>query len=132
MQQSNELRIGNYIQNADGIRCPVTQLSKIDNEIGISASCQPPGEQFGGMIEVYSAIPLSREILQASGFIRSFNNPLPDAASYSLKGIILNSEFRLCTYYGGLTIVGNRLLFVHQLQNLYNVLTGDELTIVFP
>jgi hypothetical protein len=59
------------------------------------------------------------------------NKLLLSETSYSKDGLMLNSAFQICTNNGGVSIIGKSLEFVHELQNLYFILTGKELNVVF-
>lgn len=80
---------------------------------------------------IVEPIPLSPEILERCGFSRTINNK---DSGYSQYGLNINGldlmfsvecngqpEFYLC-------MVGVDLLYLHQLQNLYWCLVGEELT----
>ena len=129
MQQDYELRIGNLVKNEDGTICPVTQLLINDFGLNVSARCNPVSKRTGGMIDKYYPIELTREILEAIGFVRSNSEAFPNQITYTKAGITLNGIFQLCTYDGGMAISRKRIEFIHQLQNLYLLLIGQELEI---
>jgi len=123
MFNEKELRIGSLVFNKDKRVCSVTHVQLDGNSISVSISCRPPGH----MVENISAIPLTEEILLKANFKKEYNTKLPNEASYDKDGIVLNQNFQLSTYNGGVSIIGKRIEYVHQLQNLYITLSGDEL-----
>jgi hypothetical protein len=119
MIKPNELRIGNLIQDVgEGEIYTVTDIS--DDEIT------------AGAMTVYSAgfyhefyIPLSDEWLNRMGIVYD--------GQISTSNYWYNRENQcFCQDYsegdGGAHIIAE-CLYVHQLQNLYFALTGNELTI---
>lgn len=130
MQDSQGLRIGNFVKNSDGTICTVTALQKRDDgEIAISVSCIPSGSKFAGYVEELFPIELNQSVFAKAGFDISINTSLPERLGISKNGVIFNSEFQLCTNNNVVTIVSRRLKYAHQLQNLYYFITGVELEI---
>jgi len=107
--KANELRIGNLIYNVDR-REPVEVTASILQDLTIWNS---------GVI--YAPIPLTEEWLDKFGFVKNNHR-------YSINNFVIAN-------YGGVWGVdisddlGTNLKHVHQLQNLYFALTGEELTI---
>lgn len=120
-----ELRIGNYLQDAKGKLAPVEGLSK--NKI----------KAYSGMVTEMplKPIPLTEEWLLKFGFYTD-----NEGWYYSLDFDKNQDTFKICPLYSngipsGMFSVLNcmacvkKIQFVHQLQNLYFALTGEELTI---
>jgi len=118
MLQSKDLRIGNYIMQGGKITC-VEKLSRsIDDWDRTNGKrtqdCQP--------------IPITEEWLLKFGFEYHHNTPHPNKVfrkSHS-EGFI-DLEQIIHYYYGG-SFTSVECRYVHQLQNLYFALTGEELT----
>jgi hypothetical protein len=74
-------------------------------------------------------IPLTPEILEKAGF--KFDG---DFNSYSISSVILSKNYCLCSigdeYLCELNRIGKPIKHIHQLQNLYFALTGEELQII--
>jgi hypothetical protein len=109
--KANELRIGNYVNDSIGL---IT--------IGLNGNIK--------FADVYHPIPLTEEWLLKFGFLYSLRlddfmfkkgNDCFEIQPY--KEGFLNSVL-----YNDIEIL-DRLQHVHQLQNLYFALTGEELTI---
>ena len=102
--KSNELRIGNYIKTDLGIQIVIPflfrALESIEND------CEP--------------IPLTEDWLCKFGFEK-------DSFYWSLKDLSIDFEKNGYSYVIGSGATGFK--YVHQLQNLYFALTGEELTI---
>lgn len=108
----NELRIGNYFIDWDN------KISVLDKSMFYSIGCGDTS------YDEFKPIPLTEEWLLKFGFEKT--------QYYWLKKyIILNLDFEFCTTNGegDLTYIGNGVSYkyVHQLQNLYFALTGEEL-----
>lgn len=114
--KSTELRIGNCALHPDGfiIKCYLHEITcqcKFENNIGDYLPFKP--------------IPLTEEILLKCGFRKSKSGMyLFDKFSFDLSDF----EFGVESDYYYLTISEN-LKYLHQLQNLYFALTGQELEI---
>jgi hypothetical protein len=124
MIQANELRIGNYVRgNLGGI----LKIKGIKEESDLS-HIRP--------------IPLTPEILEKCGFKKWGRDDMPRTLSYELGSMQIFPSNTFCDFdgYGFLhyklpnPIDGKdesaRFKFnhLHQLQNLYYALTGEELT----
>ena len=80
-------------------------------------------------------VPLTEEMLLKAGFIKEFNSGCDErdhnSYYYSGKEINLTIDFELGSsdhLYECLSVTGSqKLKYVHQLQNLYFALTGEEL-----
>lgn len=120
MITANELRIGNWVYYGQSIR-PITAIKEspsrkcvgVDNMLTDFAVIQP--------------IPLTPEILEKAGFRKKANEYTYDTETFNL---ILTHEKEDWFYWNhsGL-MIDPSFKYVHQLQNLYFALTGEELDI---
>lgn len=105
----NELRIGNWVEYQSQFR----QVSSIS----VEGFTQAIG--LGGInTTTVNPIPLTPEILEKCGVFQTVEG-------YSLNGVALiykNNEFSF--WHNGTRII---IQYLHQLQNLYFALTGEEL-----
>ena len=120
--KANELRIGNMINSYGKDRLME------HNDFSVFALYESKKEE-----PPYNPIPLTEEWLLKFGFKRSPANnsiylPVPE-----LKAEIHYEMFRkqlVCVLYCSTgSFIPNDIKYVHQLQNLYFALTGEELTI---
>lgn len=109
---TNELRIGNLVLDSLGVV-----------EISISTDLNYFNEKSNlGKIEfsdIYKPIPLTEEWLMNFGSVDGFYLP---------NNIYTFVDFTLWDYKEGY-IIAKDVKYVHQLQNLYFALTGEELTV---
>ena len=111
--KASELRIGNWFNNGDSNY--VVDSSWFCDYLGSL------GEHF-----TVNPIPLTEEWLLKFGFEKKIND---DDFDYWLKGEF--DDTFLCEHADGFCYnfgFGHELKHVHQLQNLYFALTGEELT----
>jgi hypothetical protein len=128
MTKSNELRIGNWVLNYGQYVC-------VEADDIVDCHHQP---------ESYDPIPLTPEILEKAGFKKNYwnNSFYPGRFSLSLfemhnyKGdaffeydSIDNILMLLSSDGGDTSTVIEKIQFLHQLQNLYFAITGEELEI---
>lgn len=112
-----ELRIGNWAQDKDGVRFQVDKLEEGDfiNE---------------KWHEDVQPIPFTEEIFQKCGFVPYHNNP-------RLQWFFVNSQcyypFLLQMSRDGRYYFNENLEVkdLHQLQNLFHSMTGEELVVDF-
>jgi len=121
MIKVNELRIGNWVALKDGTHVPIRGG-------GINAMEQ-------GRFECYP-IPLTEEILLKFGFEKKGNDfvnhrtdgdidSVTGATMYISEFVNKEFEFVVCAdTYNGYCLT---IPYLHQLQNLYFALTGEEL-----
>ena len=126
--KSNELRIGNLIEHK-AIMCEVLS---IDNEW-----LQIDNDQLNTKIIDCKPIPLTEEWLLKFGF-KKFKDKNINYTDYRKNNfvVILKEKFTEVEYIPKQFDINSRShmlnvdkLYVHQLQNLYFALTGEELTI---
>lgn len=127
MIKATELKIGNWIwfmdeavliDAVDSDGC-LNILASINNGGNVSSSC-----------DMADPIPLTPEILEKCGFIESRGSYWIGAGEESF--IVQNEAggFRLMVMsYDDYAPYGKPLGYLHQLQNLYFALTGEELTV---
>ncbi len=117
MIDAKELRIGNFIQNGQGLFAKVNAID-------------------GGMWMHFEGIPLTPEILSKCGFIlkegMNYNIyrkavTFPDAHGLMSPQVYSINENCTNIFMNGRWIC--RIDFLHQLQNLFFALTGEELEI---
>ena len=117
--KANELRIGNYVHGPLGELCVVKQLGIDKNPNFIEVEIVDGGIGCNGT----SPIPITKEWLLRLGFKKVGNRE-----EYVVFGLRIckttENEF-ICPDYDRDIIVNH----LHQLQNLYFALTGQELTI---
>jgi hypothetical protein len=110
----NDLRMGNLVYNRHN---EVTEVDLSD----LKQMCQPRMDGHG-----YSGIPLTSQWLEKMGYKEDHHN-------YYIGSIIALSVH--ARYYSGILYLqvlngmylGDRVKFVHEYQNLYHALTGNEL-----
>lgn len=139
MINASELRIGNYIRsNPNGGDGTVIRLHTIGNST-------VHGESLDGQLKNLKIdldrwnepIPLTPEILQKCGFDKNEdagNWHSPEHTIYSTKGISVGVKGDYIGWYNSseddfYSSYYPQLKYVHQLQNLYFALTGNELKI---
>ncbi|MCJ8153234.1 hypothetical protein MKJ01_05595 [Chryseobacterium sp. SSA4.19] len=105
--EAKELRIGNLIL-WKGV-----QLQKVDSSIIARAELDPEGFNFN-----YSPISLTEKWLFRLGIEENYDNP-----TYQLDSFILDEKFQPIED----SKIEYKLEFVHQLQNSYFALCGEEL-----
>ena len=112
MIQANELRIGNWMMGNVPFQIE-------PNDIGLDYY----HEQQKG-VSRWEPIPLTEEWLIKFGFKRLFDK------FWMKKHLLLNNGFVPMFTDGNYheEEIGEQLKYVHQLQNLYFALTGEELT----
>jgi hypothetical protein len=120
MIKPNDLRIGNLLEyyiNEEGIEWEASALDWQDLRW-----CTEANENFN---KVHRGIPLTEDWLVKLGFVKyGVMFHLPPLT------IIFNSEKKQFIVYIGLDESTSYYpKFVHQLQNLYFALTGEELTV---
>jgi len=127
--KATELRIGNYYNYINGTK--VARLSFEDFEIAVQCDLIP------GYFDDLDPIPLTTEWLEKFGFENlGHGMEKSTAPDYIIRLILSQGD-----YYPQIdklpelssenmqSVPTNRIKHVHQLQNLYHALTGEELTI---
>jgi hypothetical protein len=118
MIKANELRVGNWIASQyddDPIKVTGGLINAIENGMD---ECSVEG------------IPITPEILGKAGFsYHSYKNGHLYYINNSSGFTLLQSYGKLNFSYSQSQTYGKALTYVHQLQNLYFALTGEELNI---
>lgn len=116
MIQANELRIGNLLSYRNNV--VKINLSDIDYVYTDNTGSQ----------KYFKTIPITEEWLLKFGFDKSnridFGELKPCYANFSFALMIRHNSYFI-DWIGGNT----EIKYVHQLQNLYFALTGEELTL---
>lgn len=116
MIQSNELRLRNWVLTPNGYYC-VDSICNKGVDLGCSGGAYVSMD-IGYHYEKLHPIPITPEILEKCGF--------ENTRLLSLVWHNFAKRFAILVHGGP---VGYELLYLHQLQNLYFALTGEELTI---
>lgn len=122
MLKHNDLRIGNWIETKHGVQ----QVTQVEESRVLTRLPPCTFSMINFHYEEVNPILLSEEWLTRLGFERDNRRYSPTKFLYQKYPI---------TFYGGdkyIKLNGNyeyNILYVHQLQNLFHVLTGEELTI---
>jgi hypothetical protein len=119
----NELRIGNYVEGI-GMEEPIR---KILDAIGYNYETEKY-ELDALDIQNFKPIPLTEEWLVKFGFEKN-KDGLFNLFNQSEVPILLNPDLNGWTC-DGINFSINNTQYVHQLQNLYFALTGEELKII--
>jgi hypothetical protein len=131
MIDANELRLGNYIMQKVHTRITTTPCSFQHFELIAK-----------GQDKDLFPIVLKTTVLESAGFLENMDYPLsPQAREFKLQlPVIGNNKNEILAYIknnkecfaramvNGLP-VSNNIFHVHQLQNLYYALTGEELKV---
>lgn len=119
--KNKDLRVGNYLQRVDGSIVSVKRLIKDDDDILVN-------ETHGLFTLGYTAlpIPLTEEILLNCGAKLHGIEYIIKASALPIK-IRISYGIAYCEF--GNVYLGDRIKFLHELQNLYHALTGQELKI---
>jgi hypothetical protein len=136
--KANELRIGNYVNVPIQEQCPFRidafeycseKFIKVAQEVKLNGFEVHPLTWYGGDLQ---SIPLNEEWLLKFGFYINPNYVHPSFDEYILESGFgignFNDEFWLVDFLDQ-TIGSPKIKYVHQLQNLYFALTGEELTL---
>lgn len=131
MVKANELRIGNWLhlKNSDHIKVDADNIADIINNPAI-----------------FDPIQLSPEILEACGFVKDGEKFLIPSSDWDKEDDYIPAQGNVSIYYDesdkscnfqngcGLTEyrLGVPLFYVHQLQNAWFSLTGQELQVNIP
>ena len=108
MIKANELRIGNWVRDSDGFN----KVIHIEESFFYT-------EMFKNTFADIKPIPLTEEILLKCGFEKL------GLIKYELNGVALNIKWS--SYF--IHRFETEIKYLHQLQNLYFALKGEELEI---
>ena len=131
MINANELRLGNYLMQKMQTKIVTTRCTHQHFEMASKGETK----------DLYPVV-LKAELLEKSGFTENKDYPLlPDAREFRMVLAIPGSnKNEICAYiknnkecFGRATVnnlpVSHNFYYLHQLQNLYFALTGEELRI---
>ena len=131
--KSNELRIGNLVSYSSEDNTEILPIDCIqsDNTVRLLKSGQSIGCFYADSIE---PILLTPEILEKAGFKKTKSNDYLKLITEDGWRLCINETDDFDIWYGKEEFWGDRLplcsiKFLHQLQNLYFALTGEELPI---
>lgn len=128
--KAEELMLGNWIQDEFGKHEHIWAMDKYRVQLS-------SGAMYIKSIKDMKGIPLTPEILEKCGFVKDLNGDYwKDLQTHYLLFIESNDGFY--PQYAGLPEMSSeseqivslhRINYVHELQNLYKILTGSHLTI---
>ena len=124
--KAKELRIGNFVNYIEKIY--VGQKDKVVKIIAITENYLKDDTNKNtiiGEVEAYKPIPLTEEWFLKFGFVKD-KDGLFKLFEYSEVPILFSKDLD-CWTCDGINFSVNNLNHVHQLQNLYFALTGEEL-----
>jgi hypothetical protein len=110
--KANELRIGNWVSTIYGMEFQVYPMA---------FKQMPTDEKHNLILNTWKPIPLTEKWLFKFGFIKSSDNNY-----YKGDKFTIYNRFENFGLIGGL-LSWKEFKYVHQLQNLYFALTGEEL-----
>lgn len=124
--KANELRIGNFVEtNYEGI----LEVANINSEYSFIECRKPLYKAIGRFIEWdIKPIFLTEKWLLEFGFEKVEDINKDTCPDYKIKGMLIHSDVHgnyVLGNYSPICLINN----VHQLQNLYFALTGQELEI---
>ena len=128
MIQANEIRIGNWVNiqsHNQYARIIEIKSGRPDNRDFVRISSPNLDTQFAVEIGQIVPIPLTEERLLKAGFEKDI-----ESLFYRNNFIIAKTRSRWAFYHNGL--MGGELVridFLHELQNLFFALTGEEIKI---
>ena len=122
--EAKELRIGNLVYDTRTVG-DRTGLPPVRNKTKITSI------EEGSVYRYIEPIPLTPEILEKAGFVTS--EELSYKTVYNLKGVeisLIKDKRILFDVDNGDFVFGfTKIKYIHQLQNLYFALTGEELEV---
>jgi len=123
--KENELRVGNLVLIDSDIWGAVSEIRSNHAKVLYKGEVNGEVSERISLIEFIrlSPIPLTEEWLLKFEFIKTYENPFIEY-EWSLGEFQISNEFE--SYLGK---YGDVIKSVHQLQNLYFALTGEELKI---
>ena len=133
MIAANELRVGNWYTSTKWqkpVRCELSDIAEIHHRL------EGAEEKYANVDEIFQSIPLSEEWLQKLGFTNKDDLnwwDMPGGNNHKAHHIM--QMVNAWTWFidfddtGDNTHLVKGFNYVHELQNLCFVLTGEELTI---
>lgn len=130
--KANELRVGNWVQRPEQIRSKLLDDDRIYFLVDsiMIRDCEHYESNWA-----FEPIPLTPEILEKAGF--EWDDI--DKGNETVRGLFKKFILMLPHHNGlnwyaapyGYPLMPQRTLYLHQLQNLYFALTGEELIVKF-
>ena len=120
--KATELRIGNWVEIKDQVVKKYSQIEGVGNLQHVA------GQLYS--IEELEQIQLTDEWLVRFGFDKTYSELIYREYELNKVGVEMNSDIVTVSYnYGNDVEWVNfaHIKYVHQLQNLYHALTGEEL-----
>lgn len=132
--KTNEFRIGNLIYPNDENATPYEIKGVMTDKVFFGIDRM--NEEMWQDIEEIEPIPLTEDMLNKMGFEKTKNKVVYDVVVYDFHGFqlnkVVNHKWDTYTNWNNnknyITANGAAIQYVHQLQNLYFTLTGQELT----
>ena len=124
MIKPNELRIGNYVEDRFDIKNIKVSQIELDDFVAMSnyKNCRHPN--------YYHPIPLTAEWLERCGFVKDRSGWHLPNTQFSLTDNLFPCWLDRMLWPGGLPDFHHvQISSLHQLQNLYFALAGEELSI---
>ena len=118
MIQANELRIGNWVYDTRTVGSRVG-LPVVLNEKVVKRILEYD-------VDYYEPIPLTPEILEKCGFEKIYESKIH--STYWINGLSYYYWHERNIQYASFKGLELESKYLHQLQNLYFALTGEELT----
>jgi hypothetical protein len=136
MIKANELRIGDWVL-ING--APIKVESVLSDEINLEwrGIFDDDIDVQGTDLETVNPIPLTPEILERCGFVQKKDDFGDDALILELRNSVdsyrlvfyANSDSKAVSVFHKNALIGTLSYHLHQLQNLFFALTGEELKI---
>lgn len=122
---AQELRLGNILQDESGRQCTVTRI--MDNDT-IQVRYMIDGKEKHSYVdcEHLEAVRLTPEWLERMGAL--FDGRSVYRVAFGALTFKMYFNIKPYSYLGDIYMSG-RVEYVHQLQNLYHALTGNELEV---
>lgn len=134
---ANELRIGNLIQVGGNTIDTYQTYKPIDVTAELIKAIQEENEERGNdyILSVWQPIVLTPEILEKAGFVKAIDNQNNECYELKMSNGIDSYGLYLYENSVGLfhkgALIGGGNIYLHQLQNLYYFLVGEELMVSF-
>jgi len=121
--EARELRIGNYVN----VKCIAMEIGFLDDFDACQINIPNLNDiSIGSKDFLYEPIPLTEEWLLRFGFYKKQANYELDNFRFHITKPMNYDGFLFCEGY---SVITEKIQNVHQLQNLYFALTGEELTL---
>lgn len=126
--EANELRIGNYVMASYGD--DNFKVEKVTAVLNYGINQYYDGAEF--MLDYIKPIPLTEELLVKMGGMTTNDSTWLDFIISSHTPFVSYNHADKCFYFHTAALEDKfsfKVLYLHQLQNLYFALTGEELVI---